>query len=210
MRVMRRSSKPIEQRIFLTEDKMPDYCKQICDKIKFDYNKSQSAMLLSNSLEKWLDEQRDPLLITNSMNKNFGVDLHKKFSGYTGEYNKDYIEVEIQESERISNIFAHKALREYMTIENASIEAIMKKATGTTESLIKTFSIGRYVVTQEVNTDKKKADGSKSKMASEIYLEYRDKKTDKEIVSLLEKQLEVTRQNAYTYLYNIKRKLAKL
>jgi hypothetical protein len=63
-----------------------------------------------------------------------------------------------------------------------------------------------FVSDENQNQDINKKGPSKRSIAQEIYLQNKDK-GEKVIIELVQKELNVTKQNAYTYIYLVKKDL---
>lgn len=109
-------------------------------------------------------------------------------------------------------VFAMTAVEQSLKTDSPSIETIMEKANARIARITDIIGPGAFVVEKEENTNKAAPGarkGSKREVAKSIYLEFKDKIGDKEIIAKIAEELEVTTQNAYTYLYNVKKLLAK-
>lgn len=109
-------------------------------------------------------------------------------------------------------VFAMTAVEQSLSTDAPSIETIMDKANNRIRRITDIIGPSAFVVEKEVNENKStpgSRKGSKREVAKSLYLENKDSKTDKEIIALISAELEVTTQNAYTYLYNVKKLLAK-
>ena len=109
-------------------------------------------------------------------------------------------------------VFAMTAVEQSLNSDTPSIETIMDKANKRISRITDIIGPSAFVVEKEVNENKStpgSRKGSKREVAKSLYLENKDSKTDKEIIALISAELEVTTQNAYTYLYNVKKLLAK-
>ncbi len=109
-------------------------------------------------------------------------------------------------------VFAMTAVEQSLKSETPDIQAIMDRANARIHRLTDIIGDSAFVVHKEDNPNKAAPGarkGSKREIAKSIYLENKETKNDKEIITLISQELEVTAQNAYTYLYNVKKLLAK-
>lgn len=155
--------------------------------------KVSSADCLTKAVIKtreYLDNQPDPLREANKVLNSFGIE---KIDNVKKAY-----------------VFVMTAVEQSMNNNIPSIETIIQRSNQRIQSITDMVGPGAFVVEKEfkegkVVVTKNKKGGSKSAIALEIYLANKDKE-DKEIIDLIQNELEVSKQNAYTYLYNIKKK----
>lgn len=109
-------------------------------------------------------------------------------------------------------VYAMTVVEHSLKTETPDIQAIMDRANARIDRLTDIIGPAAFVVHKEENPNKAAPGarkGSKREIAKSIYLENKKTKSDKEIIELISAELEVTSQNAYTYLYNVKKLLAK-
>ncbi|NBP58525.1 hypothetical protein EBU71_18720 [bacterium] len=109
-------------------------------------------------------------------------------------------------------VFVMTAVEQSMKSETPDIQTIMQKANSRINRITDIIGPAAFVVEKEDNVNKAapgSRKGSKREIAKTIYLENKESKSDKEIIALISTELEVTLQNAYTYLYNVKKLLDK-
>jgi len=103
---------------------------------------------------------------------------------------------------------------EQAMFNRVSIEEIMDRANARIDHITKIIGPGAFYVEEEFTNEKeatvtKGKLGSKSARVKELYLEFNGKISEKELIDKIEVELEVQKNNAYTYLYNLKKKLNK-
>ncbi len=159
---------------------------------KIDVKREGSVNRAIMQTRDYLDNQVDPLKTANQIISKFNIppiDNVKK-----------------------AYVFVMTAVEQSMKTNTPDIKAIMDKANQRISRITDIIGPGAFVVEKEVNENKSapgSRKGSKREVAKTLYLENKDTKSDKEIISLIAEELEVTAQNAYTYLYNVKKLLAK-
>lgn len=139
---------------------------------------------------EYLDRQPDPLREANKILTGFGI---QKLDNVKKAY-----------------VFVMTAVEQSMNSSSPSIETIIQRANQRIDRITDMMGPGAFIVEKEVKEGKvvitkSKKGGSKGAIAMEIYLANKDK-DDKSIIDLIQNELEVTKQNAYTYLYNAKKK----
>lgn len=107
-----------------------------------------------------------------------------------------------------SYVFAMTTVEQSLTTGNPNIDFIIAKSNERIEKITDMLGTGAFTDYTGTNATTTSSDrkGGKRKIAEEIYLSNRDK-SDKEVIALIQQELEVTKQNAYTYLYVVKKNL---
>lgn len=159
---------------------------------KLDIQRNMSEVRAIQQARNYLDSHANPLRAANHIVQKFNIppiDNVKK-----------------------AYVFAMTAVEQSLKSENPNIQAIMDRANARIDRLTDILGAGAFVVHKEDNPNKAAPGarkGSKREVAKSVYLENKETKSDKEIIELISQELEVTAQNAYTYLYNVKKLLAK-
>jgi len=159
---------------------------------KLDIDRKSSVNRAIYRTREYLDGQPDPLKTANSLMGKFKippVDNVKK-----------------------AYVFVMTAVEQSMNNDIPSIQAIMDKANSRINRITDIIGPAAFVVEKEENSNKSapgSRKGSKRDVAKTLYIENKASKSDKEIIAMIAEELEVTLQNAYTYLYNVKKLLAK-
>jgi hypothetical protein len=159
---------------------------------KLDIDRGMSEVRAIAQTREYLDRNANPLRAANFIITKFNippVDNVKK-----------------------AYVFAMTAVEQSLKTDTPDIQSIMDRANARIDRLTDIIGPAAFVVHKEDNPNKAAPGarkGSKREIAKSVYLEFKDTKTDKEIISLIAEELEVTTQNAYTYLYNVKKLLAK-
>ena len=140
------------------------------------------------TMREYLDSRPDPHKAANAILHKFGIspiDNRKK-----------------------AYVFAMTSVVESLNNNKPTIENIIQKANERIEKITDMLGSGAFTDYTNVNGETTSPDrkGSKRKIARDIYLENKDK-GDKVIIELIQKELEITKQNAYTYVYLIKKDL---
>lgn len=139
---------------------------------------------------EYLDKQPDPLREANKILTGFGIE---KIDNVKKAY-----------------VFVMTAVEQSMNSTSPSIETIINRSNQRIQSITDMLGPGAFVVEKEIKetkvvVTKSKKGGSKGAIAMEIYLANKEL-DDKAIIELIQNELEVSKQNAYTYLYNVKKK----
>jgi len=139
---------------------------------------------------EYLDKQPDSLREANRILSGFGIE---KIDNVKKAY-----------------VFVMTTVEQSMQSSAPSIENIISRSNQRIQSITDMLGPGAFVVEKEtkegkVVITKSKKGGSKGAIAMEIYLANKDK-DDKTVIDLIQTELEVSKQNAYTYLYNAKKK----
>lgn len=159
---------------------------------KIDVKRGTSENRAIQRTREYLDDQPNPLKTANQIMSRFNippVDNVKK-----------------------AYVFVMTAVEQSMKSESPDITAIMDKANSRIGRITDIIGPSAFVVDKEENVNKAapgSRKGSKREIAKSLFLENKETKSDKEIIALIAEELEVTTQNAYTYLYNVKKLLAK-
>lgn len=159
---------------------------------KIDVVRGSSINRAIQRTREYLDSQANPLKTANHITTKFNIPP-------TDNVKKAYV-------------FVMTAVEQSMETDTPSIQAIMDKANARIKRITDIVGPSAFVVEKEENENKAAAGsrkGSKREVAKAIYLEFKDSLSDKEIITKISEELEVTTQNAYTYLYNVKKLLAK-
>lgn len=140
------------------------------------------------AVREYLDSQPDPHKAANTLIGKFGiqpVDNRKK-----------------------AYVFAMTSIEQSLT-STPKIEKIISKANERINAITDMLGSGAFVDYTDINGKTTSGDkkGNKRKLATELYNEHKDK-GDKFVISLLEKELDITKQNAYTYVYLIKKSIS--
>lgn len=103
---------------------------------------------------------------------------------------------------------------EHAMLNRVNIEEIMNRANQRIDHITNIIGPGAFYVEEEYNTEKeaivtKGKHGSKSARVKELFEQYNNKITELELIDKIQEELEITKNNAYTYLYNLKKKLNK-
>lgn len=159
---------------------------------KVNVERGGSEVRAIHTVREYLDNQANPLKAANFIITRFNIpplDNVKK-----------------------AYVYAMTVVEQSLKTDTPSIEVIMAKANARIDRITDIIGPAAFVVEKEENENKAapgSRKGSKREVAKSIYLEFKDKISDKEIIEKISAELEVTAQNAYTYLYNVKKLLAK-
>lgn len=159
---------------------------------KIDLARGGSINRAIQRTREYLDGQPNPLKTSNSITSKFNIPP-------TDNVKKAYV-------------FVMTAVEHSLESDAPDIQAIMDKANARIKRITDIVGPNAFVVEKEQNENKAAAGsrkGSKREVAKSIYLEFKESLTDKEIIAKISTELDVTTQNAYTYLYNVKKLLAK-
>lgn len=105
-------------------------------------------------------------------------------------------------------VFAMTSVEQSLNNNVPKIESIINKANERIERITDILGSGAFTDYTNVNSETSSPDrkGGKRKIAMDLYLEHKDK-GDKFVIELIQKELQVTKQNAYTYVYLVKKDL---
>ena len=157
---------------------------------KLNIQRNMSEVRAIQMTRDYLDNQVNPLRAANYISQKFNIPQNDNVK-------KAYV-------------FAMTAVEQSMKSENPNIQAIMDRANARIDRLTDIIGPRAFVVEKEDNPNKAEPGsrkGSKREIAKTIYLENKATLDDKAIIALIADELEVTQQNAYTYLYNVKKLL---
>jgi hypothetical protein len=156
---------------------------------KLKLSRGMSMTVAIQNTREYLDSHPDSLKAANAITGKFGIQpINNKKKAY---------------------VFAMTAVEQSLNNMNPTIEAIIQKSNERITRI--TDMIGPHAF---VDLDQQKSDtssspkGSKREVARAIYLEHKDK-GDKRVIELVQEALGVTKQNAYTYVYLVKKDLTK-
>lgn len=155
---------------------------------KLKIKESTCTIRAVQAVREYLDSQPDPHKAANALIGKFGiqpVDNRKK-----------------------AYVFAMTSIEQNL-ISTPKIESIISKANERISAITDMLGSGAFVDYTNVNGNTTSGDkkGNKRKLATELYNEHKDK-GDKFIISLLQKELDISKQNAYTYVYLIKKDIS--
>ena len=115
-------------------------------------------------------------------------------------------------NKRKAYVFAMAAIENAVKQESLDPKDIMDRANVSIDRIVRSMGPGALEMPIEVqvtpNGKPRSKKGSKRAVAKQLYLENRDK-GDKVVIDLIAKALDVTVQNAYTYVYLVKKELTK-
>lgn len=105
-------------------------------------------------------------------------------------------------------VFAMTSVEQSLNNNVPKIESIINKANERIDRITDMLGSGAFTDYTNVNSETSTPDrkGGKRKIARDLYLEHKDK-GDKFVIDLIQKELEITKQNAYTYVYLVKKDL---
>ena len=160
---------------------------------QFKVTPGTSAIVAVQRVREHIDNQPNPLKYANSFLKRLDIP-------FIGNQKKAYVFIMTAVEQALNN--------------QTDIASIISKANQRIVSITDMIGPGAFYVEEEYASEKEtitstSRKGSKGEKAKEIYLQFKDSKSEKDIIDLIEVELEVTKQNAYTYLYNVKKKLLK-
>ena len=157
---------------------------------KLDIQRNMSEVRAIQKTRDYLDSQANPLRAANFIIQKFNIP-------HIDNVKKAYV-------------FAMTAVEQSMKSDAPNIQAIMDRANARVSRLTDIIGPAAFIVQKEDNPNKAEPGsrkGSKREIAKTIYLENKAKLDDKAIIAMIADELEVTQQNAYTYLYNVKKLL---
>lgn len=155
---------------------------------KFGINSDTSINKAIQLVREHLDSQTDPLYSANQILKKFGV------SPLT--------------NTRKAYIFTMTTVEQSMFNQTPSIEQIIKKANSRVKAITDMLGPHAFASTEQTDVDIYAKKGNKRSIAKQIYLSNKDK-GDKYVIDLVQKELNISKQNAYTYVYLVKKELDK-
>lgn len=157
----------------------------------FKVNSSTGMIRTVQIVREHLDKQPNPLKYANNILKQLQIP-------FVGNQKKAYVYVMTAVEQAMHN--------------RVNIEEIISRANQRIDHITNIMGAGAFLVEHEFDNEKeaivtKGKLGSKSARVKEIYLEFNGKITEKDLLDKIEQELEITKNNAYTYLYNLKKKL---
>lgn len=141
-----------------------------------------------------LDRQPNPLRYANTFLKNLSIPAI--------------------DNQKKAYVYVMTAVESAMN-NQINIEQIIERANSRINHITDMMGPGAFYVPEDNievkpgKSGKSVRHGSKSESVREIYFENKDKLSDKEILDLIQEELDISKNNAYTYLYNLKKKLNK-
>lgn len=158
----------------------------ILNKLRIEPGSSTTRAV--TTVREFLDNQRNPLGAANSILVHHGMKplLNSK---------KAYI-------------YALSIVEELVNDREIVIKDIMSKANARIERITDIMGPYAFVEEQPASVEEPSTKkGGKRAIARELYYKYKDSKSDKDIITLVEKELKVTKANAYTYIYLVKKEM---
>lgn len=152
---------------------------------------SGTEMVPVTKVREHLDKQSNPLKYANNL-------LSKLNIPFVGNQKKAYVYV--------------MTMVEYAMKNQVNIEQIIERANQRIHHITDIVGPGAFYVEDDnieendIKLHREKL-GSKSTRVREIYMQNKDKLDDKSILTIIQKELNISKTNAYTYLYNLKKKL---
>ncbi len=150
---------------------------------RLDLSKGMSVNRAIVQTSEYIDSQSDPLKVSNSILKTLGMVGYS----YTEPSQAKIMALASIEQVLVMDVFDPSKAEE---IAITKFERILKRMP--------------YAVKGTAVSKARK--GSKRDVARQIYLENRGK-DEKEVIAIVAKEMEVTLQNAYTYIYLVKKDL---
>lgn len=159
---------------------------EVLSKLKISHNCIPTRAV--QSVREYLDAQPNPLKAANAILNKFGIPPINNCK-------KAYV-------------FAMTSVEQSLNNNIPKIENIIKKANERIEKITDILGPNAFTDYTNINGDTQTPDkkGGKRNIAMEIYLKNKEK-GDKHVIGLIEKELNVSRQNAYTYVYLVKKDL---
>lgn len=154
---------------------------------KINVNPNDCTTRNIQNLREYLDSQSNSLKAANAILHKFGIPP-------VNNCKKAYV-------------FAMTSVEQSLK-NNYKIESIINKANDRIERITDILGSNAFVdytnVNSNTNTPDKK--GGKRNIARDIYLQNKEK-GDKFVIELIQKELNISKQNAYTYVYLVKKDL---
>lgn len=158
---------------------------EVITKLKVDEKMSPTVVV--QTVREYLDGQPNSLKAANAIINKFGIKpIDNKKKAY---------------------VFAMTAVEHSLKNMNPSIEAIIQRSNERIERITDMIGPGAFTDYESKPQDDTNKKGSKREIAREIYLEHKDK-GDKQVIALVQEALGITKQNAYTYVYLVKKDLS--
>lgn len=159
----------------------------------FKLSSETSTVRAVQIVREHLDNQPNPLKFANNILRQVEVP-------FIGNQKKAYLYVMTVVEQAMQN--------------RVNIEEIMTRANQRIEHITNIIGPGAFYVEEEFTNEKEATVtrgklGSKSARVRELYQELNGKITEAELIGKIQEELEVTKNNAFTYLYNLKKKLNK-
>lgn len=159
---------------------------EVLTKLKIKPNSSPTRAV--QTVREYLDSQSNSLKAANAILTKYGISP-------VNNCKKAYV-------------FVMTSVEQSLNNNNPKIEQIIQKANDRIDRITDMLGTGAFTDYTSTNASTNSSDkkGGKRTIARDLYLENKDK-GDKVVIELIQKELEVTRQNAYTYLYLVKKDL---
>jgi len=154
---------------------------------KLRVNDKMSPTVVVQTVREYLDNQPNSLKAANAIVNKFGI---KPFDNKKKAY-----------------VFAMTAVEHSLKNMTPSIEAIIQKSNERIERITDMIGPGAFIDYENKPQEDSLKKGSKRDVAREIYLEHKSK-GDKQVIKLVQEALGITKQNAYTYVYLVKKDLS--
>jgi len=138
------------------------------------------------AVREYLDKQASPLKAANAILAKVGI---KPISNRKKAY-----------------VFAMTTVEQALHNMTPDIENIIKKSNERIDKITDMLGPSAFKINEIKEQEQLKKGPSKRNIARDIYLENKDK-GEKFIIELVQKALNVTKQNAYTYIYLVKKDL---
>lgn len=153
---------------------------------KFDVTSNTSVNKAIQLVREHLDSNPDPLHAANVILKKVGISpLDNKRKAY---------------------VFTMTTVEQSMISNNPTIEDIIRIANKRVKVITNILGPNSFVNTEEQDAEVYAKKGNKRAIAKQIYLDNKDK-GDKYVIELVQKELDISKQNAYTYVYLVKKDL---
>ena len=159
----------------------------------FKLSSETSSIRAVQLVREHLDNQPNPIKFANNILKQVDVP-------FIGNQKKAYLYVMTVVEQAMQN--------------RVNIEEIMTRANQRIDHITKMIGPGAFYVEEEFTNEKEATVtrgklGSKSARVKELYQEFNGKISENDLIDKIQEELEITKNNAYTYLYNLKKKLNK-
>ena len=158
----------------------------ILARMRIKHTKSVSYAI--NMAREYLDNSKNPLGAANAILVDHGIQpmLNSKLAYI---YALTVIETLVNGQE----------------VDATNVEELSKRRI---ENITRKMGAGAFIeeVITSINEPSSKK-GGKRAIAREIYFKHRSNKKDKEIIDIIAKELEVSKHNAYSYIYLIKKEM---
>ncbi len=153
-------------------------------KIKPGFTETQAVQVV----REYLDSQSSPLKAANAIIAKVGISpIDNRKTAY---------------------VFAMTTVLQALHNMNPNIEEIIKKSNERVERITDLIGSSYFKTNDQDSEDVSLKKGpSKRSIARDIYLEHKDK-GEKAVIDMVQKELGITKQNAYTYIYLVKKDLS--